>query len=61
MSVPSMISLPLFFEVRIVDVGMLEQELVELRLDRGDRDVLAIGAFVAAVEVGAAFVELQAS
>src|SRR5689334_24748875 len=45
-------------EIGIGQPGMLAQESVELRLDRADRDEIAAGAFIDAVEMRAAVQEI---
>ena len=44
-----------------VEAGLFEQQGVELRLDRADGDVLAVGALVGVVEVGAAVEHVRAA
>ncbi|KAG1242707.1 hypothetical protein G6F68_016075 [Rhizopus microsporus] len=47
-------AIPLLLEIRVVDPAAFQQQAVELWFDGANGDVLAVGAGVAAVEVGAA-------
>ena len=47
-------AVPLPLEFRVVDAAAFQQQAVELRLDRADRHIFAVGAGIAAVEVRAA-------
>ena len=52
------VAIHLFLERRVGDLGLFQQERIELRLQRRDRDPSAVRALVGVVEVGAAVQEV---